>query len=374
MLVSPQRVETNGVSHTRNNSDRAEAIRRTTAKVAKEKTMAEKPILDRLLERYGYGDNAEVDPRDIDYEAARKLFQRDLKPRDWETFVPVLFGRPIVAEVKNGRRKAILVPLDGQHRFHEAIQVEEYAVPCVLYRGMAPEDVAAVFDILNSDRKSLPAPDEFRAACLSGAEAAVALDKALLERGLDGWCRRDGYKRLTVIGSVRVLQNELGRESSDGKGQGDPETGLERTLYALDTIRQVWPWDGPDAVAKSPHTRVVQGFGQFLRPEKVRPKAGDKVGAKFIYRWDRENTGLLVEHLRVKYNVVGGLYDLLEKAEKLAPARAGGAGSVGMQWALDDEFRIACRNAGLPTYRPEVKKVTRKAKAEPVAAAAAEGS
>ena len=297
--------------------------------------MAEKAILDRLVERYGYGENALIDPRDLDNAAARKLFQRELKPRDWERFVPVLFGRPIVAEVKIGR-KVVLVSLDGQHRSYEAEVAGETEVPVVLYPGMSPEDAAAVFDLINSDRKGLAAEDEFRAAIHSGAEAPTALDKALLERGLDGTCRREGYKHLSVISSVRVLQKEL---------------GLEHTLYTLDVIRAVWPWDGPTAVAVSPHTRVLRGMGQVLREERSRSRSASD-STKYIYRWDRENTDLFVEHLRLKYNQLGNIGELLTKAQALALGGGGGGGSLGMQIALDDEFRVACRNADVPPYRP----------------------
>jgi len=318
--------------------------------------MAETAILERL-KAFGFGENVDVDPTSLDIESARALFQRALKARNWEVFVPALFGRPIVAEIKNGRRRPKLWVLDGQHRVYEAIQAGIDTVPCVLYKGMTPENAAAMFDILNSDRKSLPAPDEFRAAVVSGNAAAVALNLALLERGLDGTCLLDGYKHLSVISTVRVLQDEITKHTDDA------EAGLEHTLYTLDTIRAIWPWDGPDSIEKTPHTRAVRGFGQFLRPEKAREVQGSNKTAKEIARWDRKDTKLLIDHLRTRYGPQygeKGLDDFLRLAQGKTPGGGGGGGTLGMQWALDDEFQAALRAAGRPPVQHE--RVTKKAK------------
>jgi hypothetical protein len=287
------------------------------------------------LERLGFGEDVELAIADL--EVPRE-FQRKLKPRNWTIFVRAIFGRVYVAEVTSVKGKRLkkprLVIVDGQHRSHEAERFGHHKIPCVLFHDMALEDVAAIFALDNSMAVSLPPQDEFRAACMAEDSDALALDAALLERGLDAW-PVDGTGRaphlLRPISSVRKLQRDI---------------SLEHTMYTLDVIRDVWPWPTEDdsnvdvVWSDSPHVRIIRGFGQFLRPEKkVQKSARSKVTV--IRRWNPADRVLLVEALRGSFtepDLLGlqasGMDKLLALAEKEAPGGGGGGGSLGMELVL----------------------------------------
>ena len=291
--------------------------------------MADVGILERLA-RYGFGENVMLP---VDSIEVPEEFQRELKPRNWAVFAPPLFGRPSVAEVveANGKKliKARLLGVDGQHRIYEAKVNGHDEVPVTLVRGMSLEDAAAWFDLSNHARVGLPAQVEFRAACMSLDPGALALDEALIERGLDAWpFTLRATQGLRAINSVRVLQREL---------------GLEHTLYTLDVLRDIWPWPtttppGSDVVMTSPHTRAIRGFGQFLRPEKkVQKSARSKVTV--MRRWNPDDRQLLVDFLREHHAGEYGLSTLIHRADGITAA--GGGGSLGMELTLASVLRRA---------------------------------
>jgi len=292
---------------------------------------AELVVIKRLA-KYGFGECVELDanvlevPNDPDDP---KAFQRKGLVLGWTTFVPALFGRPIVAEVRNGRGKPRLLILDGQHRIKEAKTAGYTEVPCILFKGLTFRDAAAMFDILNSDRMALKPADEFRAACISEAPAAMALDEALLERGLDGWGRGRAAINLGAVSSVRKLQRDIRPD------------GLGHVNYTLDVLAEIWPW--PETL-KSPHVRCIRGFGQFLREKKVIEE--EKTGRKVLREWDPAERGLLVAHLTMKYQ--HSLPGFLALAEAKVQGGGGGGGSKGMEWLLLDELVEARQRAGLP--------------------------
>jgi hypothetical protein len=216
---------------------------------------------------------------------------------------------------------------------------------------MALEDVAALFTLDNSTAVNLPPQDEFRAACQALDPNALALDEALLERGLDGWPLPEGQKTgrapqlLRPISSVRKLQDDL---------------GLEHTMYTLDVICDIWPWPSEDDTnvpvvwTDSPHVRIIRGFGQFLRSEKrVQKSARSKVTV--LRRWNPKDRDLLVSYMRETFttpDVLGinasGMDTLLALAEKEAPGGGGGGGSLGMELVLRkvlNKARYAAREA-----------------------------
>lgn len=297
--------------------------------------MTDTGILQRLA-RYGFGEDLTLP---VDSIEIPEEFQRELKPRNWPVFVPVLFGRPSVAEVisADGRelRKPRLLGVDGQHRVHEAKNNGLTEVPCVLVRGMSLEDAAGWFDVANGARVGLPAQVEFRAACMSLDPNALALDKKLLERGLDAWpYALRAPASLRAISSVRLLQKE---------------TDLEHTLYTLDVLAEIWPWPTttpPEfgSVSTSPHVRAIRGFGQFLRPvKKVQKSARSTVTS--LRRWNRDDRQLLVDFLRKHHSGEYGLSTLLQKAEGNARGGGGGGGSLGMELTLAGILRKARKEA-----------------------------
>lgn len=278
-------------------------------------------VLERLA-AYGYGE-------DVEYTRTGKLridslkvpgeFQRKLRPRRWGMFVPALFGRIIVAEV-NG----ISLTVDGQHRLDHAVASGMESIPAILYRGMTMRDAAAMFDILNSERVALNAADEFRSSCWSEDTGAMALDTALLSRGLDGWCKGRGDVDLRAISSVRKLNDDL---------------GLDHTTYTLDVIGAIWPWAEVDG---SPHVRIVRGFGQFLRPMKR------VTGKKRPRRWNTDDRDLLVDYIRTFYPEGEGMKSFLSRAEGKVRGGGGGGGSLGMELLLGEVLNKARRRAKAP--------------------------
>jgi hypothetical protein len=282
-------------------------------------------VIERLS-RYGYGVDCEMKLTALEVP---EEFQRKLRARNWDDFVPALFGRLLVAEVTsiNGKKltKSRKVIVDGQHRAVEAMRQGMEMVPCLYWEDMAMEDAAAVFDLSQSNRVALPPADEFRSACWSQDARSMALDEALLERGLDGWSysgkdeqiagKARASHNLRAIASVRKLENDL---------------GLEHTCYTLDVIQQIWPWD---SVPTSPHVRMIRGFGQFLREEKfVESQRGRR--RKLRRRWNRDDTGLLVAFMQENFHGELGLDNFLRRCESAARGGGGGGGSLGCEWEL----------------------------------------
>jgi hypothetical protein len=304
--------------------------------------MADVGILERLS-RYGFGEDVELP---IDSIEVPEEFQRELKPRNWAVFAPPLFGRPGIAEVvsANGRKLKTprLLGVDGQHRIYEA-KVNGYdKVPCTVVRGMSLEDAAGWFDLANHARVGLPAQVEFRAACMSLDSNALALDEALLERGLDAWpYALRAPQGLRAISSVRVLADQ---------------TSLEHTLYTLDVLADIWPWPTQTpaeagAVMTSPHVRAIRGFGQFLRPEKkVQKSARSKITS--LRRWNKDDRELLVGFLRQHHEGQYGLESLIARAE--GKSAGGGGGSLGMELTLASILRRARKEANEAAMEPVV--------------------
>ena len=240
---------------------------------------ASTPAVLERLSQYGFGENVEFSQHGklrIDKLEIPPEFQRKLRPRNWSQFVPALFGRITVAEV-NGH----FIVVDGQHRLDEADGWE--VLPATLFRGVSMRDAAAMFDLYNSERVALRAADEFRAACVSENDDALALDAALLARGLDGWCQGRAETDLGSIASVRTLEDQL---------------GLDHTLYTMDFISDVWPWP---QVEGSPHVRIVRGVGQFLRSEKK------VTGRKRPRKWNPAERDMLVNYLALFYPQQDGM-------------------------------------------------------------------
>lgn len=268
------------------------------------------------LAKYGYGKNTKVV---ISETHNPDEFQRRLKPRTWSIFVKALFGR-VTIMVVNGEN----IVVDGQHRLEHAERHGEKTAPAVMFENGTMEDAAAMFDLFNSERIALSAAVAFRAACLSGDRAMLALDKALLARELDGWCNgREAYD-LDSIGSVVMIHDQL---------------GLDHTLYTLDVLADCWSWDVP----KSPHVRCIRGFAQFLRPQKRVTLRSGRLQERY---WDPADRDLLTAYLRLFFppDAEGtGLHNFLGLAQQKSLGGGGGGGSLGMERVLADALRKARR-------------------------------
>jgi hypothetical protein len=272
------------------------------------------------LRDLGYGENAEIPAEELIVTAE---FQRKLRPRNWDEFIPALFGRAIVAEVKG---KHYLV--DGIHRFDEGQRHgmwETQPVPCVLYAGCTMAQAAGLYHMANVSRIALKAADSFRAACYSGDENMRALDQDLLDVGLDGWCMGRAERDCTAIGAVLQVAEKYGREHA---------------LYTLDTISECWGWVDKDDEAyaeSSPHHRTVKGFGEYLRPEK---KIGNR---RYPRRWDRENGPILSGYIATHYPGQVGLLSFLARASQRRAAGGGGGLAAAVEEHVHHCFLAARR-------------------------------
>lgn len=273
----------------------------------------------------GYGTNVEIPYDELHVPVE---FQRQLKPRNWDEFVPALFGRAIVAEV-NGVNELV----DGLHRVEEGAthgMWKAQKVPCVKYAGCTAEQAAGLFHLSNARRIALAAADEFRSACFSGDKEQQALDQDLLDIGLDGWCRGRSERDLTAIGTVVKLAEQHGREHA---------------LYTLDIISDCWSWvdkDDERYAESSPHMRVVKGFGEYLRPAKK------ITGRRYPRRWDREDGPMLTNYIAMNFPRQEGLISFLTRAQTRRVGVGGGGSAVGMELQIHDCYLKARRQLREP--------------------------
>jgi hypothetical protein len=279
------------------------------------------PTVLKGLLALGYGENVEIP---YDELHVPEEFQRALKPRNWDTFVPALFGRAVVAEV-DGENWLV----DGLHRVDEGHTHGMWAeanVPSVLYAGSNKEQAAGLFHLSNARRVALRAADEFRSACYSGDESARALDVALLDLDLDGWCQGRAERDLTAVGTVVGIAEKY---------------GMEHALYTLDTLRDIWAWDdkADERYAESaPHMRTIKGFSEYLRPVK------NVTGRRYPRRWDPENGEMLTTYIATHFPGQEGLLSFLARAQmKRAGKDGGGASAVGVELQIHDCFLKAKR-------------------------------
>jgi len=253
-----------------------------------------------------------------------------LKPRNWDVFVPALFGRSIVAEVDG-----VNLVVDGIHRINEGEQHgmwERQDVPSVRYAGCTKEQAAGLYHLANVKRVALKAADAFRAACFSGDAEMRALDADLLDIGLDGWCMGRADRDCAAIGAVLAVVEKYGREHA---------------LYALDVISECWSWSDSseeDFADSSPHHQAIKGFAEYLRPSK---KVG---GRRTPRRWDRENALMLTGYIATRFPGQEGLLSFLSRAASKRAGMAGGGGgmTLAMELMIHDCFNKARREMRTP--------------------------
>jgi hypothetical protein len=276
-----------------------------------------------LLLLDGYGEDMEIPREEL---KVPEEFQRKLKPRGWEQFIPALFGRVLVAEV-NGDKLIV----DGIHRVEGGDSHHMWdggkKVPSVLYRNCSMEQAAGLFHLLNAERVALRAADEFRSACLSGDEGARLFDENLLDRGLDGWCQERSEQDLMAVGTAVDLHEKL---------------GLDHILYTLDVIADIWAWRNPEEderyVPTSPHSRILRGFAMYLIPERKLS------GRKYLRRWDRENTEMLTSWIATNYPGPEGMQSFLARAQTRRVGVGGGGSAIGVELQIHDAFLKAKRD------------------------------
>lgn len=265
-----------------------------------------------LLGLEGYGEDVLIP---FDKLVIPEDFQRELKPRNWETFIPALFGRAIVAEVDGDD-----LLCDGLHRVMEGEQKgtwKKRGVPCVRFKDCTREQAVAIFHLANRERVSVSSADQFRAACLSGDKEAIQLDTDLKQIGLDGWCRGRSESNLGSIGTVIGVADKYGREHA---------------LYTLDVIGAIWSWhEGDDRYTlNSPNIRIIKGFSEYLRPEKR------VLGRRRLRRWNQDDTELLTEYIATNFPGDEGHESFIVRSQARRLGGGGGGGAVGVEEQIHD--------------------------------------
>lgn len=220
---------------------------------------------------------------------------------DVELFIPLL-----VSERQGGRYAAF----DGGHRLKTAEKKGYKEVPCLVYRGLTPQQESTLFSRLQRERRNISAADRFKAELLGDPdrpETKMAHSIEDIVEGLGftvGSIRKDG---MTPIASPSALE-QIWRSR---KGPGEIE-GPDALKEALSMIARAW--GGTEHRATD--ADLIKGMGLlFLRH-------ANKI--------DKEQ---LVERLR---EVTPGI--ILGRAQESRTGRGGGGASYAVYRTLVQQY------------------------------------
>lgn len=149
---------------------------------------------------------------------------------------------------------------DGQHRLEAAKLAKIAALPCLVHKGLTPEEEAGLFVALQRQRKSINPLVRFRARLFMGEETAIAINDMALT------C---GFKIGDTRGSTGTISAVAALERIYARGN------LAATLTLVSEI-----WAGDDRSTDGPildgMSVVEQGYGHRLTDkhlEKLRAVA-----------------------------------------------------------------------------------------------------
>lgn len=154
------------------------------------------------------------------------------------------FDEAALGTITVSRRKGgQLCIIDGQHRTAAAriMKGEDYAVPCLVFKGLSVEGEARMFRLLNNTTKVEPLA-LFRVRMVEGEEVAVAIGLIIDEAG---WALADR----NMNGGLRCVaaMERIYRRSP------------EALLGSLTAIRHAWGVDDPAGDG-----RIVEGIGLLI--------------------------------------------------------------------------------------------------------------
>jgi hypothetical protein len=142
-------------------------------------------------------------------------------------------------EVSQRNGTGSYVVFDGQHRLEAAKIVGVTALPCLIHKGLTPEEEAELFVALQRQRKNISPLDRFRARLFLGEEIAVGINATVQECGYRIADTKDPG-RYDAIGAVVAVERIYMRGN------------LTETLTLL---RSLWAGD-----AKSTDGALMEGL------------------------------------------------------------------------------------------------------------------
>lgn len=175
------------------------------------------------------------------WAAAQREYNERHAKKIADAFDPDLFD-DLVVTLPNG--DGIYHVVDGQHRRGAICSLygEDEKVPCRIVNAKDPARAAAIFDKINTSRRSPSALEKFRVRVTAGCETEVAINRAVASLG----CRiemNNGPRSIRAVGSLINIYNSF---------------GLVVLNEALQAIIATWPADkgsfeGP----------LIEGFGSL---------------------------------------------------------------------------------------------------------------
>lgn len=106
----------------------------------------------------------------------------------------------MVGTLEVSDRGSSYVVFDGQHRRAAAVLAGTTTLPCIVHSGLSPQDEAALFARLQSERKALTAFDAFRARLRAGDQDACEVQSVLDKYGYTAApTRRDSPRTISAV-------------------------------------------------------------------------------------------------------------------------------------------------------------------------------
>lgn len=173
-------------------------------------------------------------------------YQRDMEEQRVKKIVNQfdhrLFGILEVSE-RQGGYKAVF---DGQHRLEAGVLLGLGAVPCLVHRGLTPEEEAYLFTRLQTQRRGLGQIDRFRAQVFAGDAEQVALKKILDSEGFIVGRNTNSTSTISAIVTLERMYRRYGPDhvremlvqlkeiwgADDGALTGAFMDGFSRWLWA----------------------------------------------------------------------------------------------------------------------------------------------
>jgi hypothetical protein len=169
-------------------------------------------------------------------------------------FDPLMVGTLVVSE-RRGGKKAIV---DGQHRFEAMKSLDYQTFPCIVFRGLSPQQEANLFARLQMGRRNMKPMDRFMALLQGEPTDPMTIEAVAIKQIAE----RNGFRLVAEGKGPRIIKSPSGLEAIYRTKRSqyiDGATALDKTL---ETIAASWM---PDEV-KSGDADLIKGIGLvFLR-------------------------------------------------------------------------------------------------------------
>jgi hypothetical protein len=96
---------------------------------------------------------------------------------------------------------------DGQHRLEAAKLADIGAVPCIVHKGLTPEEEADLFVTLQRQRKNITPLERFRARVFTGDEDAMLIEEIVNACGFElaSYSRSSSHNTLRAVTAVERI-------------------------------------------------------------------------------------------------------------------------------------------------------------------------